>query len=275
MKELIGQGFTGEKKEVVAEINKVAKNYKFAVSVQNSDARKINIKCVHGQRNRNNHDVSKETRQRNRTTKQIGCNWRMYVKWNRDKQHWEVKTVSNEDEHNHPLDKAPIFYHQHRKITTPVKQQITSMSSNAIKPQKIFQELINHDDEPIMKKKDLYNFRAMIYEEDKHGRFSRIFEYLIDNNYVTRYKPNATKTKLDALFMTHGASIPKARRFNEIIVLDATYKTNKNDMPLLNVVGISHLGSSKLQNVLIASAFIINEKEESYNWVPKTMRNII
>ena len=130
---------------------------------------------------------------------------------------------------------------------------------------------MNHDDEPIMKKKDLYNFRAMIYEEDKHGRFSRVFEYLIDNDYVTRYKPDVTKTKLDALFMTHGATIPRARRFNEIIVLDATYKSNKNDMPLLNVVGVSHLGSSKLQNVLIASAFLVNEKEESYNWVLKTM----
>ena len=86
----------------------------------------------------------------------------------------------------------------------------------------------------------------MIYEEDKHRRFSRVFEYLIDNDYVTRYKPDVTKTKLDALFMTRRASILKAQRFNEIIVLDAIYKLNKNDMPLLNIVGISHLSLLKL-----------------------------
>ena len=33
MKELIGQTFAGEKKEVVAEINKVARNYNLTVSV--------------------------------------------------------------------------------------------------------------------------------------------------------------------------------------------------------------------------------------------------
>ena len=123
-----------KKKDVVAEINKIAKNYNFAVSVQNNDARKINIKCVHGQRNRNTHGINKETRQRNRTTKRIGCTWRMYVKWIRDNQHCEVKTVSDEDQHNHPLDNAAIFYTQHQKITATVKQQITSMSNNAIKP---------------------------------------------------------------------------------------------------------------------------------------------
>ena len=117
-----------------------------------------------GQRNRNTHGINTETRQRNRTTKQIGCAWRMYVKWICDKQHWEVKTVSDEDQHNHPLDKAAIFYTQHHKITATVKQQITSMSNDTIKPQKIFQEVTNHDDGPIIKKKDLYNFRAMIYE---------------------------------------------------------------------------------------------------------------
>ena len=199
----------------------------------------------------------------------------MHVKWIRDKQHWEVKPINDEDQHNHSLDKAAIFYTQHRKITATVKQQITSMSNNAIKPQKIFQEVMNCDDEPIIKKKDLYNFCAMIYEEDKYGRFSRIFEYFMDTDYATRYKPNATKMKLNALFMMHEASIPKAHRFNEIIALDATYKSNKNDMPLLDVVGVSHLGSSKLQSVLIAPTFVINEKEESYSWVLKTVRNII
>ena len=49
----------------------------------------------------------------------------MDVKWICDQQHWEVKTVSDEEQHNHLLDKTPIFYPQHCKITAPVKQQIT------------------------------------------------------------------------------------------------------------------------------------------------------
>ncbi|KAK5772236.1 hypothetical protein PVK06_048516 [Gossypium arboreum] len=43
---------------------------------------------------------------------------------------------------------------------------------------------------------------------------------------------------------------------------DATYKTNKYDLPFVQIVGVT----STNKTFSIAFAFIINEKEENYNW---------
>ncbi|KAH1080003.1 hypothetical protein J1N35_019764 [Gossypium stocksii] len=45
-------------------------------------------------------------------------------------------------------------------------------------------------------------------------------------------------------------------------LVDATYKTNKYDLPFVQIVGVT----STNKTFSIAFAFIINEKEENYNW---------
>ncbi|MFQ6639292.1 hypothetical protein Gotur_016571 [Gossypium turneri] len=43
---------------------------------------------------------------------------------------------------------------------------------------------------------------------------------------------------------------------------DATYKTNKYDLPFVQIVGVTSINKT----FSIAFAFIINEKKENYNW---------
>ncbi|MFQ6660429.1 hypothetical protein Gotur_028958, partial [Gossypium turneri] len=59
-----------------------------------------------------------------------------------------------------------------------------------------------------------------------------------------------------------------ARRLKEnqkkllVDLTNATYKTNKYDLPFVQIVGVT----STNKTFSIAFAFIINEKEENYNW---------
>ena len=90
--------------------------------------------------------------------------------------------------------------------------------------------------------------------------------------YISRYDTDSTRKIIKSIFATHGTCIEKARRFPDVIVIDCTYRSNRNMMPLLNIVGVSNLGadnfqSDKLHSYYIGSAVMSDEKAISYNWV--------
>lgn len=84
---------------------------------------------------------------------------------------------------------------------------------------------------------------------------------------------------LKSILVTHEKSIEQAREFPEVVILDSTYKTNVCKMPLVNVVGVSNLGSeyknSSLRTFSIAIAAISDEKRPTYEWVIKTLLDTI
>lgn len=86
----------------------------------------------------------------------------------------------------------------------------------------IYKELQRNDDGVIMTLKDIYNLRQKIFDEDRNGTFSRLFEFLTSRNYHIRYRINEEKM-LDAIFVTHQSGLEKGQRFPEVVVMDATY----------------------------------------------------
>lgn len=57
---------------------------------------------------------------------------------------------------------------------------------------------------------------------------------------------------------------------SEIISIDDTYKTNRFNLPLMQLTGITGLGTT----YNIAWALLKNEREESYQWVLSRMRTM-
>jgi transposase-like protein len=68
-----------------------------------------------------------------------------------------------------------------------------------------------------------------------------------------------------------------ARRFNEVVVVDATYKTNQFRLPFVNMVGVHNVGSDDetLSNFAIAGAWVAKEDEVSYSWVMEQLSNTV
>ncbi len=76
-----------------------------------------------------------------------------------------------------------------------------------------------------------------------------IFEYERDGDgYISR------------LFVADSRSIDYLNQHPDILLLDCTYKTNKFDMPLVNVLGVDNMGKS----FSVAFAFLDSEVEENY-----------
>ena len=77
-------------------------------------------------------------------------------------------------------------------------------------------------------------------------------KYLEDNTH-----------RLSHLFFSHTESLRLLALNHEVLILDCTYKTNRFNMPLLNIIGITSLG----HNFWVAFYFLYSEKEGDFVWV--------
>ncbi|TYH25008.1 hypothetical protein ES288_A03G135500v1 [Gossypium darwinii] len=85
---------------------------------------------------------------------------------------------------------------------------------------------------------------------------------LNDKQSFTEFSVNNISNELENLFFIHPRSLSIWRAFPHVLIVDATYKTNKYDLAFVQIVGVT----STNKTFSIAFAFIINEKEENYNW---------
>ena len=67
---------------------------------------------------------------------------------------------------------------------------------------------------------------------------------------------------LTALFFIHKQSLELCRRFRNVFVFDCTYKTNKLNLPLMNITGIS----ATFPSFNAGFVFLQNETHEMYEW---------
>ena len=94
---------------------------------------------------------------------------------------------------------------------------------------------------------------------------------LKDKHFLIEYSVNDLSNELENIFFIHPKSLDIWRAFPHVLLIDATYKTNKYNMPFVEIVGVT----STNKTFSIAFAFIMNEKEESYNWVLTCLRSTL
>jgi hypothetical protein len=63
------------------------------------------------------------------------------------------------------------------------------------------------------------------------------------------------------LFVANIRSVSYLNQHFNILLLDCTYKTNKFDMPLLNILGVDNIGYS----FSVGFCFLDQKVEENYN----------
>nr|GEU53484.1 hypothetical protein [Tanacetum cinerariifolium] len=80
--------------------------------------------------------------------------------------------------------------------------------------------------------------------------------FLHSNDYVYDFSTNDVTNELKALFFVHPTSFKIWRAFPHVLMIDATYKTNKYNMPFIEIVGVTSTGKT----FCIAFAFIITRR---------------
>ena len=77
--------------------------------------------------------------------------------------------------------------------------------------------------------------------------------------------------RITHLFIAHPLSIKLAKLFSDIFVMDCTYKTNRFNMPLLDIIGVSCFNTSFYSWF----AFLQKEDKDSYAWALTTFKKFL
>lgn len=70
-------------------------------------------------------------------------------------------------------------------------------------------------------------------------------------------------TVLHSVFWAPGTQIQNLQQFSDIVIFDATYKTNPLDLPLATFIGLDNHGKT----LVFASCLISDETASSFQWI--------
>ena len=96
---------------------------------------------------------------------------------------------------------------------------------------------------------DAYNFVKMAEEN-----------VLAEGGY---FKMRLIEDKLTSALYISKTMMTYSKVFLDIILVDATYKRNRFNMPIVSIVGINNFGHA----IILAFAILHNETIESYDWL--------
>ncbi|XP_026417012.1 uncharacterized protein LOC113312477 [Papaver somniferum] len=137
------------------------------------------------------------------------------------------------------------------------------MTRARMAPSKILSKLKEDDKNNKNTLQRIYNARSNLRRKDLQGRL--VMQQLL---WLAQKKNYACQKKLDEfghvthLFIAHTECVKLALCFPQVLILDCTYKTNKYEMPLMNVVG----HTSTKSPFTVDFCFLKDGLKESYVW---------
>ncbi|KAF0529911.1 protein FAR-RED ELONGATED HYPOCOTYL 3-like [Gigaspora margarita] len=170
------------------------------------------------------------------------------------------------------MAKDARVFSEHRQLKREAKCTVVQMLKAGAKPSMIYEAIRDKDGEPTVTRRDISNLGARLYLSKENASMEALILGMEKRGYT--YQIN-TDGCVKHLFFCHSNAIKSARRFSEVILINATYKMNVYKLPFVNIVGISNLGINQLQTFGIAGAWISDESEKSYIWVAEMLASII
>jgi hypothetical protein len=120
-------------------------------------------------------------------------------------------------------------------------------------------------------KRDVHNERAKVRKEDlgKLAPIHALLRFVLSTNEAKKEFTSAFECEngvasgpLKYLFVMHDKHIKFLKANSEILIANATYKTNSFNMPLLNIVGIAPNNMS----FFAASVFFFGKININFEW---------
>ncbi|CAI2359717.1 unnamed protein product [Moneuplotes crassus] len=173
--------------------------------------------------------------------------------------------------HSHPPEIRDRYLLQNPEVKSEIAMYV-ECKITAADVQKIINEKYNCNVKygevyNLMKNIKYGNYKFMASASDVEKFVNMIKEYKVGDpemSYEIEYDEE-DKTRLNKAIFITGKMKKVYQKFRDVVIVDAIYKTNKHDMPLVVFSGVTCEGN----NIIFAYAFIKKEDIESYQWVMK------
>jgi len=219
------------------------------------------------------HDEAKKKGAKRKTNIQVksNCPVLMEVKLENDK--WKV--VRLDLDHNHelsPQNRNQLF--SGRKYMTDMeKSMIRTLNNNNIPTRKmiaILSYLRGNVTALPYKAKHVQNERTKINREVKGNDMNKVIHYFMkraaeDSTFF--YKLHVDEeNKVKSIYWREGISLKWYAEYGDFLSFDTTYMTNRYNLPVAPIVGISGHGHT----IIFGCAFISDETTETFKWLFET-----
>jgi len=179
-------------------------------------------------------------------------------------------------QHNHELKKLGDNEKKTNKITTPVKDTIKEFAGKFKSSQELT-DYVNKKHNLATSYNQIYYHQSRIYAE-VYGQANKDCNLLIKtiedeiqngickSNYLVNSENQLTHFIYSSLEMEQ-----IYHHFNDVLIIDTTFKKNRFNMPLINFVSIDNYGFSRI----VAFGLTHNEKQDTFEWVLRSFYDIM
>lgn len=250
----------------------------FAVAIKrafkmdsNGLPQRCDLECVRGTQK-----ASKGTGKRQAVNTRENCPWSAYLRYYKGLGCWRF--VLRVDEHSHPsATNASHFAISRRRQRKEFEGEIGTLAEGPMKRmcKDIAREVGQTHPEAIITARDVQNLRDQNRVASLHGRTptQQLLEDLNndpDARIMKRHLNNRDDGPIISLMWTYNWAIAKWKENPEVLSFDNTYKTNRFNMPLLQITGITNLSTT----FNVAWALLSDEAEGSFEWAITQLRTI-
>ena len=206
---------------------------------------------------------NKKTGERTTVSTKKKCPFTIKFVANKDGQ--SLQCTSIKDEHNHQLTEEYFLDdHTQRKLNNETKQEILTALKRRADRKVLADDIAELTGKRVILK-DIHNIAREFRKLDKSDTVAGLTEYLKENypSLETEYVINDSNT-VTGIFIQDAEMKSSFSRFPEVILLDATHKTNNLQMPFYGMMCVDGNAASQLVCV-----FLVQTEEE------ETLRDMI
>ncbi|XP_028093579.1 uncharacterized protein LOC114293667 [Camellia sinensis] len=147
------------------------------------------------------------------------------------------------------------------------------MSKSMVRPSEILVTLKQRDDANASTMKTSYNacHRYKVAKKARRSQMQQLLGQLAVNKYIEWHRSCAYTETVTDLFFAHPTSFNLLHAFPKVLLMDCTYKANRYQLPLLEIVGMT----STYMTFSVAFAYLQYEKEDNYAWALGILRGVM
>ena len=269
--------------------DQVARNEGFALAIRNKKPnalkpRYVLLRCSQGRKPPTTHEddesynKNRDEKRRRTTTQMKDCPFRVTLKFDQVSSCWTVSCTPESSSHNHEFA-PPMAHRKYRiEVVAKYKNEIVTRYNNGTRPMFIAAQLREQaekdPDLSSITNKQVHNALSIHRSNELNGRthIHYLYDQLKDPNAnVVFYDQRDQENHLTCLFIAPRGGLDLLRRYPHVLLLDCTYKTNKFNLPLLNICG----ATSSKKTFSVAAIFLEGEKIQHYFWALRHLLRLL
>lgn len=257
----------------------VARGYALVVQRSNkrrrgSEVYKIYYRCDRGT-TYEDQVAENERKRRNTGTRGSGCPFSAVLTHIKRLGEWEL-AVRNPN-HNHEASSSARSHPSIRRdAIINQRERIATLSNSGVKPRSIMDIMLEENGgdggDLRFKVQDVRNLRSEQRLQFLGGRApiqALLIELQKTGEWIIEYEVDGSD-HLTSLFFSHRTCIEFLRKYNNVLIMDCTYKTNRFRLPLLQIVGVTATN----RTFHVAFAFIPEETTFGYTFPIRCLKSL-